>query len=135
MLLQPKQLKYRKPHVDIPDNKRAITDKLNFGTAGLVALENAAIPANQLDAARKAIVNYVKRKGKLWMRVFPATPITKHPAETRMGSGKGSIDHYAALVKKGRILFEMGGVDEVEVREAFRRASSKLSVKVKVVLK
>ena len=134
-MLQPKQLKFRKPHGAEPDNKKPVVDSLNFGSFGLMALENTLVPANQLDAVRRAIVGYVKRKGKLWMKVFPDRPVTKHPAETRMGSGKGDIDHYSAVVKKGRILFELGGVDEKDAVEAFRRAAHKLSVKVKVVKK
>lgn len=134
-MLQPKRLKFRKPHAVKPDNKKPVVDQLNFGSFGLMSLENALVPANQLDAVRRAIVGYVKRKGKLWMKVFPSHPVTKHPAETRMGSGKGDIDHYSAVVKKGRILFELGGVDEKDAIEAFRRAGHKLSVKVKVVKK
>ena len=98
-------------------------------------MENALVPSNQLEAVRRVIVGYVKRKGKLWMKVFPDRPVTKHPAETRMGSGKGDIDHYSAVVKKGRIIFELGGVEEKDAIEAFRLASHKLSVKVKVVRK
>lgn len=135
MLQQPKKLKFRKPHGVAPDNKKPVVDQLNFGSFGLMSLENAMIPANQLDATRRAIVGYVKRKGKLWMKVFPGQPVTKHPAETRMGSGKGDIEYYAAVVKKGRILFELGGVERKDAVEAFRRGGSKLSVKVKVVEK
>ncbi|WKZ30283.1 MAG: 50S ribosomal protein L16 [Candidatus Dojkabacteria bacterium] len=134
-MLQPKLVKYRKSFTNAPKNNRAVTDKIIFGSIALMALENSLIPATQLEAARKAIVNYVKRKGKIWMRVFPDRPHTRHPAETRMGSGKGAIDGYDAVVRKGRILFELGGLDEKDAREAFRRASNKLSVKNKVVVK
>ena len=132
-MLQPKKLKYRKPHTVRPKNRKPVFDSLAFGSFGLMSLENALIAANQLEAVRRVIVGYVKRKGKLWMKVFPDRPVTKHPAETRMGSGKGEIDYYAAVVKKGRILFELGGVEEKDALEAFRLASHKLSVKVKVV--
>ena len=135
MIQQPKRLKFRKPHGTMPDNKKPVVDSLALGSFGIMSIENALVNANQLDAARRAIVGYVKRKGKLWMKVFPDRPITKHPAETRMGSGKGDIDRYAAVVKKGRILFELGGVEEKDAVEAFRRAAHKLSVKVKVVKK
>lgn len=134
-MLQPKKLKFRKPHAAKPDNKKPVVDELNFGSFGLMSLENALVASNQLEAVRRVIVGYIKRKGKLWMKVFPDRPITKHPAETRMGSGKGDIDHYAAVVKKGRILFELGGVEEKDAMEAFRLATHKLSVKVKVVKK
>jgi large subunit ribosomal protein L16 len=134
-MLQPKKQKFRKPHTVMPDNKRPVSDSLVFGSYGLMSLENALVPSNQLEAVRRVIVGYVKRKGKLWMKVFPDRPVTKHPAETRMGSGKGEIDHYSAVVKIGRILFELGGVEEKDALEAFRLASHKLSVKVKVVKK
>ena len=91
--------------------------------------------ANQIDAARKAIIGYIKRRGKLWIRIFPDRPITKRAAETRMGGGKGEIHAYGAIVKKGAIIFELGGVEESIAREAFRRASHKLPVKVKFVAK
>lgn len=134
-MLQPKLLKFRKSFTNVPKNKQAVTDKIIFGNVALMALENTLIPAKQLEAARKAIVNFVKRKGKIWMRVFPDRPLTRHPAETRMGSGKGAVDGYIAVVRKGRILFELGGLDEKDAIEAFRRASNKLSVKNKVVVK
>lgn len=134
-MLQPKLLKYRKSFTNAPKNKKAVVDRIIFGNFALLSLENALIPATQLEAARKAIVGYVKRKGKIWMRVFPDRPITKHPAETRMGSGKGAVDGYQAVVRKGRILFELGGLDSKDAMEAFRRAGNKLSVKNKVISK
>ncbi|WKZ23815.1 MAG: 50S ribosomal protein L16 [Candidatus Dojkabacteria bacterium] len=135
MLQQPKKLKFRKPHTVVPRNRKPVVDSLSFGSFGIMSIENALVSANQLDAARRAIVGYVKRKGKLWMKVFPDRPVTKHPAETRMGSGKGDVDFFAAVVKKGRIIFELGGVEEKDALEAFRRAAHKLSVKVKIVRK
>lgn len=134
-MLQPNQLKYRKSFTNAPKNNKPVIDRIIFGNFALMSLENALIPANQLEAARKAIVLYVKRKGKIWMRIFPDRPITKHPAETRMGSGKGAVDGYQAVVKKGRILFELGGLEEKDALEAFRRASNKLAVKNKVITK
>jgi len=134
-VLQPNQLKYRKSFTNAPKNNKPVIDRIIFGNFALMSLENALIPANQLEAARKAIVLYVKRKGKIWMRIFPDRPITKHPAETRMGSGKGAVDGYQAVVKKGRILFELGGLEEKDALEAFRRASNKLAVKNKVITK
>jgi large subunit ribosomal protein L16 len=134
-VLQPKLLKFRKSFTNVPKNKQAVSDKIIFGNVALMALENTLIPAKQLEAARKAIVNFVKRKGTIWMRVFPDRPLTRHPAETRMGSGKGAVDGYLAVVRKGRILFELGGLEEKDAIEAFRRASNKLSVKNKVVVK
>ncbi len=134
-MLQPNQLKYRKSFTNAPKNNKPVIDRIIFGIFALMSLENALIPANQLEAARKAIVLYVKRKGKIWMRIFPDRPITKHPAETRMGSGKGAVDGYQAVVKKGRILFELGGLEEKDALEAFRRASNKLAVKNKVITK
>jgi large subunit ribosomal protein L16 len=134
-VIQPKDLKYRKSFTRVPDNKKAELDRIMFGSFGLLSLENTLMPGYQLEAARKAIVGYVKRRGKIWMRVFPDRPLTRHPAETRMGSGKGNVDGYQAVIKKGRILFELGGIDEKDALEAFRRAASKLSVKVKVVKK
>ncbi len=132
-MFEVKRIKYRKPHKIIPKKKAPIQDRLNFGAYGLLVKDNALISAKQLDAARKAIIGYIKRKGKLWIRVFPDRPITKRPAEVKMGKGKGDIDHYVAIVKKGAIIFELGGVDENIAREAFKRAAYKLPVKVKFV--
>lgn len=132
-MFEVKRVKYRKPFKIIPKKKTAIRDRLNFGAYGLLVLDNALLSAKQLDAARKAIIGYIKRKGKLWIRVFPDRPITKRPAEVKMGKGKGDVDYYAAIVRKGAIIFELGGVDEEIAREAFRRAAYKLPVKVKFV--
>ncbi len=132
-MFEVKRVKYRKPFKIVPNKKTPKQDRLNFGAYGLLVKDNALITARQLDAARKAIVGYVKRKGKLWIRVFPDRPITKRPAEVKMGKGKGNVDHYAAIVKKGAIIFELGGVDESIAKEAFRRAAHKLPVKVKFI--
>ena len=108
---------------------------LVFGDFGLQALESAWLTARQVEAARRAIVHYLRRGVKLWIRVFPDKPVTKKPAETRMGSGKGSLDHWVAVVKPGRMLFEIGGVREESAREAMRLASHKLPIGTKFITK
>ncbi len=132
-LMTPKKLKYRRPFKIMPKAKRAKNDRLYFGTFGLLSTENSLITHRQIESARKAIVNHMKRKGRLWIRIYPDRPITKKPAEVKMGKGKGDIDHYAAIVQKGTILFEIGGVDEEIAKEAFRKASHKLPIKVKFI--
>jgi len=107
--------------------------ELAFGEYGLQALEPCWMTSRQLEAARRAIVRRVRRSGKLWIRVFPDKPVTVHPAETRMGKGKGPVDHYVAVVKPGRILFEITGVNEQEAREAMRLASYKLPIRTRFV--
>jgi large subunit ribosomal protein L16 len=107
--------------------------QVSFGEYGLQALEPAWITSRQIEAARRAIVRYVKRGGKLWIRIFPDKPVTVKPAETRMGSGKGNVDHWVAVVKPGRVLFEITGVAESSAREAFRLASQKLPIKTQFV--
>ncbi len=104
-----------------------------FGEYGLKAVESAWITANQIEAARMTITRYLKKGGKLWIRIFPDKPVTKKPAETRMGKGKGNVDHWVAVVKPGRIIFELAGVPEEAAREAFRRASFKLPIKTRFV--
>ncbi len=132
-MFEVKRVKYRKPFKIVPDKKAPVRDRLNFGLYGLMVMDNVLLTARQLDAARKAIIGYVKRKGKLWIRVFPDRPVTKKPAEVKMGKGKGDVDHYAAIVKKGAIIFELGGVDYDTAVEAFRRAKHKLPVRVKFI--
>jgi large subunit ribosomal protein L16 len=107
--------------------------QVNFGDYGLQALEPAWITSRQIESARRAIQRYVKRTGKLWIRIFPDKPVTQRAAETRMGSGKGSVDHYVAVVKPVRMLFEINGVSEDQAKEAFRLAGHKLPIKVQVV--
>ncbi len=102
-----------------------------FGDFGLQALEPGWITARQIEAARRALVRYMRRRGKVWIRIFPDKPVTKKPAETRMGKGKGSVDHWVAVVRPGRILFEISGVPEESAREAMRLAAHKLSIKTK----
>jgi len=107
--------------------------EVSFGDFGLQAMEPSWITSRQIEAARRAIVRYVKRSGKLWIRIFPDKPVTRKPAESRMGSGKGAVDHWVAVVKPGRILFEISGVREEVAREAFRLASHKLPIKTQFV--
>jgi large subunit ribosomal protein L16 len=106
--------------------------EVTFGDYGLQALEPGWVTARQIEAARRALVRYMRRRGKVWIRIFPDKPVTKKPAETRMGKGKGAVDHWVAVVKPGRILFEISGLDDEGAREAMRRASHKLSVKTKI---
>ena len=109
--------------------------KLNFGSYGLQSLESAWITSAQIEAARKALTNFIKREGKIWIRIFPDKPITKKPPEVTMGAGKGAVDHYVAPIKPGRIIFEMDGVSESIARSAFRLAGHKLPVKTRIVVK
>jgi large subunit ribosomal protein L16 len=109
--------------------------EVNYGDYGLVALEPAWITSNQIEAARIAMTRYIKRGGQVWIKIFPDKPITEKPAETRMGSGKGSPEYWVAVVKPGRVLFEMAGVSEATAREAMRLASHKLPVKTKFYTK
>ena len=134
-MLQPKRMKYRKQFRGRMKGKAYRGAEIAFGDYGLQALEPAWITSRQIEAARRAIVRHVKRGGKLWIRIFPDKPVTKKPAETRMGSGKGSVDHYVAVVKPGRILFEISGVSEEVAREAFRLAAHKLPIKTQFVVK
>ncbi len=134
-MLQPKRMKYRKQFRGRMKGKAYRGAEIAFGDYGLQALEPAWVTSRQIEAARRAIVRHVKRGGKLWIRIFPDKPVTKKPAETRMGSGKGSVDHYVAVVKPGRILFEISGVSEEVAREAFRLAAHKLPIKTQFVVK
>ncbi|MBI4304042.1 MAG: 50S ribosomal protein L16 [Chloroflexi bacterium] len=130
---QPKRVKYRKTHKGRRRGAAHSGDKITFGAYGLQALECAWVTARQIEAARRAITRHVRRGGDVWIRIFPDKPVTKKPAETRMGSGKGAPDHWVAVVKPGRILFEMAGVDEATAKEAMRLASHKLPIDVKFV--
>jgi large subunit ribosomal protein L16 len=108
-------------------------NSLSFGDYGLQALEPCWMTSRQIEAARRAIVRYVRRGGKLWIRIFPDKPVTAKPAETRMGGGKGSVDHFVAVVKPGRMIFEISGVDEEAAREAMRLAAHKLPIRTRFV--
>ena len=132
-MLQPKRVKYRKSHKGNRRGKANSGNTVLFGDFGLKALEPAWVTARQIEAARRAITHHVRRGGNVWIRIFPDKPITKKAAETRMGSGKGAPDHWVAVVKPGRILFEMAGVAEGVAKEAMRLASHKLPIDTKFV--
>ena len=132
-MLMPKRVKFRRVQRGRLKGKASRGNKVTNGSYGLVALEPAWITSNQIEAARIAMTRYIKRGGQVWIKIFPDKPITEKPAETRMGSGKGSPEYWVAVVKPGRVLFEMNGVDEVTAREALRLASHKLPIKVKFV--
>jgi large subunit ribosomal protein L16 len=132
-MLMPKRVKYRRVHRGRMKGKATKGNKITYGEYGLQALEPAWITSNQIEAARRAMTRYIKRGGNIWIKVFPDKPITEKPAETRMGSGKGSPEYWVAVVKPGRILFEMGGVSEEVAREAMRLAAHKLPIKTKFV--
>jgi large subunit ribosomal protein L16 len=132
-MLMPKKVKFRKQQKGRMRGKAHRGDKLNFGDFGLKALEPGWITDRQIEAARIAMTRHVKRGGKIWIRMFPDKPVTKKPAETRMGKGKGAPDHWVAVVRPGRILYEIVGVDEALARDAFALAAQKLPIKVKFV--
>ena len=132
-MLMPKRVKYRRVHRGRLKGKAMSGNKVTNGSYGLVALEPAWITSNQIEAARIAMTRYIKRGGKVWIKIFPDKPITEKPAETRMGSGKGSPEYWVAVVKPGRVMFEIGGVSEEVAREALRLAMHKLPVKCKFV--
>ncbi len=132
---QPKRVKYRKSQRGRRRGKARAGNTLDFGDYGMQALESAWLTSAQLEAARRAMTRYIRRGGKVWIRVFPDKPVTKKPAETRMGSGKGLADHWVAVIKTGRVMFEMAGVGETVAREAIRLASHKLPLKTRFVLK
>jgi large subunit ribosomal protein L16 len=132
-MLMPKRVKYRKQMRGRRKGKANRGAEVSFGEFGLMALEPAWISSRQIEAARKAMVRYTKRRGKVWIRIFPDKPVTKKPAETRMGSGKGNVEYWVAVIQPGRILFEMGGVSEAEAHEALRLAGFKLPIRTKLV--
>ena len=134
-MLLPKRVKYRRVHRGRLTGKAYRGNKVTYGDFGLQALEPAWITSNQIEAARVAMTRYCKRFGKVWIKIFPDKPITQKPAETRMGSGKGSPEYWVAVVKPGRVMFELGGVSEETAREALRLASNKLPIKCKFVAK
>ncbi len=134
-MLLPKRVKYRKQHRGRMHGKALRGNKVTYGDFGLMAMDPCWIKSNQIEAARIAINRYVKRGGKVWIKIFPDKPITAKPAETRMGSGKGSVEYWVAVVKPGRVLFEIGGVSEEQAREALRLAGNKLPCKTKIVAK
>ena len=134
-MLLPKRVKYRRVHRGRLTGKALRGNTVTYGDFGLQALEPAWITSRQIEAARIAMTRYIKRGGQVWIKIFPYKPITEKPAETRMGSGKGSPEYWVAVVKPGRVMFEIGGVSEELAREAFRLASHKLPIKTKFVVK
>lgn len=132
-MLMPKKTKYRKAMKGTMPTSTSRGTEIAFGQYGLKAESAERITSRQIEAARRAMTRYIKRGGKIWIRIFPDTPITRKPAEVRMGSGKGSIDHYAAKVPAGRIMFEMDGVAEEVAKEAMRLAAHKLPVRTRFV--
>ena len=134
-VLLPKRVKYRRVQRGRLKGVAHRGNTVNYGDFGLQALEPAWITSNQIEAARIAMTRYIKRGGKVWIKIFPDKPITEKPAETRMGSGKGSPEYWVAVVKPGRVMFEIGGVSEELAREAMRLAANKLPIKCKFVVK
>ena len=134
-MLMPKRVKFRRVQRGRMKGKALRGNKVTYGDYGLQALEPAWITSNQIEAARIAMTRYIKRGGQVWIKIFPDKPITQKPAETRMGSGKGSPEYWVAVVKPGRVLFEIGGVSEELAREAMRLAMHKLPIKCKFVTK
>ena len=135
MPVMPKRTKYRKMQKGRNRGKATRGNVVNEGQFGLQALEAGLITANQIEAARIAMTRYIKRGGKVWIKIFPDKPITKKPAETRMGKGKGAPEYWVALVKPGRVMFELAGIPEDVAREAMRLAANKLPVKTKFVVR
>jgi large subunit ribosomal protein L16 len=134
-MLSPRRTKFRKQQRGRMKGLASRGNELNFGEFGLQATECSWITSRQIEASRRAMTRYIKRGGKIWIRVFPDKPVTARPAETRMGSGKGAPDYWVAVVKPGRIMFEIGGVAEETAREAMRLAQFKLPIKTKIVVR
>ncbi len=130
-MLMPKRSKHRKQMRGRMKGKASRGTEVTFGDYGLQALEPGWVTARQIEAARRALVRYMRRRGKVWIRIFPDKPVTQKAAETRMGKGKGAVDHWVAVVKPGRIMFELSGLDEAAAKEAMRLATHKLSIKTK----
>lgn len=134
-MLMPKRVKYRKVQRGRMTGKATRGNTISYGEFGLQAMEPGWISSNQIEAARVAMTRYTKRGGQVWIKIFPDKPVTSKPAETRMGSGKGSPEYWVAVVKPGRVMFEIAGVSEEAAREALRLASHKLPIKTKIVKK
>ena len=132
-MLMPKRVKRRKQFRGSMAGKAQRGNKISYGEYGIVAMEPAWIKSNQIEAARVAMTRYIKRCGKVWIKIFPDKPVTTKPAETRMGSGKGTLEYWVAVVKPGRVMFEIAGVPEEVAKEALRLATHKLPVKCKIV--
>jgi large subunit ribosomal protein L16 len=134
-MLQPKRVKWRKQHRGKNRGLAQNGNSVAFGEFGLQALGHGWIDSRQIESARRTITHHVRRGGKVWIRIFPDKPVTAKPAETRMGSGKGAVDHWVAVIKPGRMLFELSGVEEETAREALRLASHKLPLETRVVVR
>ncbi len=134
-MLSPRRTKFRKQHRGRMKGNAHRGNKINFGDFGLQAIEPCWITSRQIEAARRAITRYVRRGGKIWIRIFPDKPVTMRPAETRMGSGKGNPEFWVAVVKPGRIMFEIAGIPEETAREAMRLAAQKLPIKTKFIVR
>jgi large subunit ribosomal protein L16 len=134
-MLSPKKMKFRKQFKGRIKGRATTGAHIAFGEYGIQALEPGRITARQIEAARIAMTRHIKRGGQVWIKVFPDVPVTKKPAEVRQGKGKGSVDHYVARVKAGRILYEIGGVDKTVAKEALSRAKAKLPIRSRIVVK
>jgi large subunit ribosomal protein L16 len=132
-MLMPKRVKYRKQHRGRMKGRDSRGVDISFGDYGLQALEPHWITARQIEAARRAIVRHMRRRGKYWVRIFPDKPVTSKPAETRMGKGKGDVDQWVAVVRPGRVMFEVSGVEDDIARDALRLASNKLPIKTQII--
>ena len=130
-MLQPKRVKYRRAFRGRRSGQASRGSAIEFGDYALKALHSCWLSARQIEAARRAIAHYTKRSGRIWIRVFPDKPVSKKPAETRMGSGKGAVDHYVAVVRPGTVLFEMGGIEKEVAAEAMKRAAAKLPIETR----
>ncbi len=130
-MLMPKRMKWRKQMRGRMRGRASRGVDIQFGDYGLQALEPGWVTARQIEAARRALVRFMRRRGKVWIRIFPDKPVTKRAAETRMGKGKGAVDHYVAVVRPGRVMFELSGLDEDAARDAMRLAAHKLPIKTK----
>jgi len=134
-MLQPKRTKFRKQHKGRNRGLAQSGNKVSFGEYGLKAMARGRITARQIESARRAMTRHIKRGGKIWIRVFPDTPITKKPIEVRMGKGKGNVEYWVAKIQPGRVLYEMEGVTETVAREAFARAAAKLPIQTSFVIR
>jgi large subunit ribosomal protein L16 len=134
-MLMPKRVKYRKVQRGRMKGKATRGNKVTYGEFGLMAMEPAWITSNQIESARVAMTRFIKRGGQVWIKIFPDKPVTEKPAETRMGSGKGSPEYWVSVVKPGKVLFEMGGIPEESAKEAMRLAMNKLPIRCKFVKK
>jgi large subunit ribosomal protein L16 len=132
-MLMPKRVKYRKQMRGRMKGKESRGVEISFGDYGLLAMEPGWVTARQIEAARRALVHAMKRRGKVWIRIFPDKPYTQKPPETRMGKGKGNVEYWVAVVKPGRVMFEIGGLDEAAAREALGLAKHKFAIKTKII--